>query len=135
LPQLNRLWPAHNAGLAELLITLRRQFGGDLDAMLILLILGVGTEAENWPGVLLDRSDQATKMHPTSVQSIAEISGIPRESVRRKMRALAEKGWIRRNERGLWQPGEQATLDLRPSTQATISYFLRIFQAARPHDE
>jgi len=33
-----QIWPVHNAQFCDLLITLRRQFGGDLDRMLVLAV-------------------------------------------------------------------------------------------------
>jgi hypothetical protein len=128
--RLNRLWPAHNAGFVELLIVLRRQFEGDLDAALILTVLSVGARSEDWAGILrVGEGD--TAMTPTNTQSIAEITGIPRESVRRKLKALAERGWISRDASGRWQPTRASAVDLAPSSRAAIEYFVRIFRAAR----
>jgi hypothetical protein len=129
--RLNRLWPVHNASLAELLIVLRRQFDGDLDAMLILLLVGLGARPDNWPGVLMHGQEQVRPGRGINTQSLADISGIPRESVRRKLLFLEEKGWISRNDRGRWHVTEGAAQDLNESTQVSISYFVRIFEAAQ----
>lgn len=128
--RLDRLWPVHNAALADLLICLRRQFDGDLDAMLVLLVIAIGARAENWEARLLGRSERPAAQRPVNTQSIADISGIPRESVRRKLVALADRGWIVREMGGCWRLGEAVAGDLRPSTQAAIDYFVRIFSAA-----
>ena len=37
-----------------------------------------------------------------NVSSIAELTGIPRETVRRKLEGLAERQWIARDSKGLW---------------------------------
>jgi len=39
-------------------------------------------------------------LEPTNAFSISEATGIPRETVRRKIDKLQKKGWITRNERG-----------------------------------
>ena len=38
-----RIWPAHNDAFCELIVSLRRHFGGDLDRMLVLAIIGSRT--------------------------------------------------------------------------------------------
>ena len=38
-----RIWPVHNDAFCELLVTLRRQFGGGLDRMLVLAVIGSRT--------------------------------------------------------------------------------------------
>ena len=38
----------------------------------------------------------------TNSSSIAEVTGIPRETVRRKLEALARRGWVERDADGLW---------------------------------
>ncbi|MCF7985060.1 MAG: hypothetical protein K9L70_11710 [Thiohalocapsa sp.] len=38
-----RIWPIHNDAFCELMLVLRRQFGGDLDRMLVLAIIGSRT--------------------------------------------------------------------------------------------
>lgn len=132
--RLNQIWPAHNAALAELLIVFRRQFNGDLDTMLTLLIVGLGARPDDWPGALLDGKEQVRPGRAINTQSISEITGIPRESVRRKLLYLAEKDWISRNERGRWQVTERAARDLKPSTEVTMSYLVKILRAAQEPD-
>jgi hypothetical protein len=43
---------------------------------------------------------KATQLLPTNAFSVSEATGIPRETVRRKIGSLAAKGWIRRNRQG-----------------------------------
>jgi hypothetical protein len=43
---------------------------------------------------------KATGLLPTNAFSVSEATGIPRETVRRKIGSLAAKGWIRRNRKG-----------------------------------
>lgn len=52
------------------------------------------------PEKLLDDADRrGTLLQPCNVLSIAEATGIPRETVRRKVAHLIEKGWLARDER------------------------------------
>jgi hypothetical protein len=128
--RLDRLWPAHTLALADLLIVLRRQFDGDLDALLIMLIVAIGTHAEDWAGIL-SLSEATVEQRPTNTASIAQISGIPRESVRRKLENLAAGGYVRRNPSGHWLLATGVAARLAPGTSATIRYLARIVNAAR----
>lgn len=52
------------------------------------------------PEKLLDDAQRRGKLlQPCNVLSIAEATGIPRETVRRKVAHLIEKGWLARDER------------------------------------
>jgi len=52
------------------------------------------------PEKLLDDAERRGKLlQPCNVLSIAEATGIPRETVRRKVAHLIEKGWLTRDER------------------------------------
>jgi len=58
----------------------------------------------------------------TNVRSIADSTGIPKESVRRKVAALVEAGWIRRDEN---------SLSLAPhATRQLLDFRERLFQLA-----
>ncbi len=82
------------------------QFFGDLDLMLILAIIGSRalparqtsnmTYAEFISDNTKDRADQ-----PINIQSIAECSGIARETVRRKVHKLEDLGFIARDPSGM----------------------------------
>ncbi|NEX15970.1 MAG: hypothetical protein C1943_04860 [Halochromatium sp.] len=128
------IWPAHNDAFAELLVTLRRHFGGDLDRMLVLAIIGARTLARGRIArmsydrfMTLDRPEADTA--PINLQSIAEYSGIPRETVRRKVNDLARLGWIIRRDKGYLIASEKAARDLAPATEATMRYLLKVVAA------
>jgi len=79
-----------------------RAFRGDLQAMLVLALIG-----QSWINAV--RAAQAEGIEPadlppertsTSASRIADVTGIPRQTVRRKLAALEERGWIWRNEDG-----------------------------------
>jgi hypothetical protein len=131
LRQLAAIWPVHVRAFARFLPILRAQFGGDLDAMLVLTLVSVGTEHPDWPAALLETGPPRGRARPTNASSIAQASGIPRETVRRKLNALYARGWIERGAGGTWRPTRSAADDLRPATQATLDYLQTIVGAAQ----
>jgi hypothetical protein len=66
---------------------------------------------------------------PINVQSIADYSGIPRETVRRKVRDLEQSCWVERSDDGLLTVGDRAAQDLAPATEATLRYLATIVTA------
>ena len=125
-----RIWPVHNDAFCELLVTLRRHFGGDLDRMLVLAVIGSRTLARGRiDGMCYDRFmdvERAGEPASTNLQSIADYSGIPRETVRRKLRDLEQSGWISRSDKGHFVATAKAAEDLEPATQATLRYLLAV---------
>lgn len=86
---------------------LYHQFDGDLLELLVLGEIsmrnvdqffrkGGADVPEKW---LDDDQRRAQLMQPCNVLSIAEATGIPRETVRRKVKQLIDKGWLARDER------------------------------------
>ena len=93
---------------AEHLADCSRTFGGDLQMMLILAILGQRRLDARIQRGFLEVGPAPADIVPLKAKgmnssSIAEISGIPRETVRRKLDALAERGWVARDEHGRWR--------------------------------
>lgn len=117
--------------LCELLIVLRQQFFGDLDLMLILAIIGSRalparqtsnmTYAEFISDNTKDRADQ-----PINIQSIAECSGIARETVRRKVHKLEDLGFIARDPSGMLTVTDKAINQLAPATEASLQYLITL---------
>jgi DNA-binding MarR family transcriptional regulator len=128
-----RIWPAHNDAFCELLVRLRRQFGGDLDRMLVLAIIGSRTLARGRiDGMSYERfmdTRRADEPAPINLQSIADYSGIPRETVRRKLHDLERAGWIIRQDKGYLVATAKAAADLEPATRATMRYLLAVVGA------
>lgn len=92
--------------LSGTLIDLRWRFAGDLDQYLIYLIVmlpGLARQSAPRPG--------APAALGLNAGSIADITGIPRETVRRKLRAMTGRGQVRRGDDGLFYPGPAANLD------------------------
>ena len=128
------VWPRHVTNITRLLIIAREAFGGDLDLFLILAIIG-------------DRSFSARKVDPRlsldswqandrplvapediNIRSIAHFSGIPRETVRRKLDVLVEKGWVSRNRKKMLVATPKARRELEPLTQGALLYLEEMFQ-------
>jgi hypothetical protein len=125
------LWPVHNHGFTSLLIECRKHFGGDLNAMLVLAVMGDRTlPSERVRGLSYDdfRSGRRTEVQKKliNVQSIADSTGIPRETVRRKVAWLIERGWVEKDGAGSLLVTAQAAVDLAPATRATFEYLLEV---------
>jgi DNA-binding MarR family transcriptional regulator len=95
------IWVERHLGV---LIALRAEFGADIDKAIILGLIGQRMmKMKDAP--TLTYADMLTDEVPamlgrfTNIESIAAASGIPRETVRRKVRELEERGWIKRNQR------------------------------------
>jgi Fic family protein len=125
------IYPRHVELLNWLLIECRQHFDGDLDLMLVLSVIGertlpaAGTHA---PFDLKDLRDGLVKpaAEPINIQSVAEFSGIPRETVRRKVQELIKRGWIERAPSGNLRATRTAAGDLEALTQKTVVYLAKM---------
>lgn len=134
------IFPAHVDALCELLITLRKQFDGDLDLMLILAIVGSralparqSTNMTYSEFVNADNNVRADK--PINIQSIAECSAIARETVRRKVNKLKQLGLITRSADGNLTVTNKAQEQLTPATDASLKYLVALGLSAQGLDE
>jgi hypothetical protein len=129
------IWPAQIAGFTRFILQLRKAFDGDLDMMVVLAVIGDRTRPENWARELVDYAaltrDGAgeQRQEPLNVQSIADFTGIPRETVRRKVAALETRGWIRKDEKGHITALHTASSDLQHATAEAIEYLATIATA------
>ena len=128
--RLDVLHPAHVGAMVRLLTDLRTLFDGDLDAMVILATTSCSMRAEGWWDALFDSKALQAEQKPTNTQSIAHVTKIPRETVRRKLRWLEHKGWVERDAKGNWKPTQTAANDLRSGSDATVIYLTHILKAA-----
>ena len=129
------IFPNHIEALCELLIVLRQQFMGDLDFMLILAIISSRalparhtssmTYAEFISDNKKERADQ-----PINIQSIAECSSIPRETVRRKVHKLEDLGFIERDSSGMLKVTDKAIQQLKPATEASLHYLVTLRESS-----
>lgn len=86
--------------LTEHLVDCRRVFGGDLDAMLVLAILG-----QNHLKALMAGESDADRSAPSfgmSASRIADVTEMSRQTVRRKLQELAELGWVEQRDDASW---------------------------------
>ena len=128
------VWPVHLAAFTKLLTGLRACFDGDLDLLLVLAVISERTRPEEWnPEIYtyrhLTRDDGAGSALKINLQSVAEYSGIPRETVRRKVGILVRKGWVSRDENGFLSVSGQAALDLEDATGHSIAYLSALWSA------
>jgi DNA-binding MarR family transcriptional regulator len=128
------LWPIHNRGFTTLLIMCRKLCDGDLDQALILSAIGTRslmnrrTSGLNYADFLEGRRTSEVSRH-INLQSIADGTGIPRETVRRKINSLIDRGWIQRNADNTLEVTDKAVADLAPATQATFDYLIDVGNA------
>jgi hypothetical protein len=106
-----------------------RQFGGDLQMMLVLAIVGQCALEQFREQRLGDIEPQ--EVAGISASSLADITGIPRQTVRRKLQALAAKGWIAQNSDGSWaividSQGSPAARDLHELDRRGIRRIARL---------
>lgn len=125
----------HVAALMRHLIARRAAFDGDLDLFLVLTIIGERSfTPRNAPPDMTEeqfRSSPVSTVEPVAInlQSIADFSGIPRETVRRKIATLVARGWVHRDVAGLMTVTDLAKDSLQPLTESSGRY-LRDLMAA-----
>lgn len=131
LPLLRRQYPYLAKDLIapflEVLNVGRAACDGDLDKLFIVLVVAMRTAVDkrvldlNLEDVLSGAVDVYPSLS-TNVRSIANSTGIPKESVRRKVAALVEAGWIHRDDN---------SLSLAPQASRLLTDFReQIFQQA-----
>lgn len=86
-----------------------KEFEGDI--LLNIVIGEIGTRnmgqyyeasrtSETFASRLDDASERQQVLRPCNALSISDATGIPRETVRRKVNALIQRGWVSQNKRG-----------------------------------
>ena len=90
--------------LTEHLSDCCRVFGGDLQEMLVMAVMGqvhMRAHLDAGPdGAVTART--ITGPAGISASRIADVSGIPRQTVRRKLTKLQSRGWVLPRASGLW---------------------------------
>lgn len=126
-----RIWPVHVANFVELLISCRRAVG-DLDLLLVLAVIGDRNMSERrTDGIRSHRElflEWTGRPEPEHIntQSIADFTGIPRETVRRKINELVARGWVEKTK-GLLVITRKCADDLAPTTERGIAYLSTMF--------
>lgn len=128
--------PAHVRAFSRLLIRLRSDLGNDLDLALILSVIAERHYAARDAGGGAPAAEAARARAGCAINahSVALYAGIPRETARRKIAALIERGWVARDAAGGLSPTARAARDLGRATAATVSYLRAVAQdpPARP---
>jgi hypothetical protein len=144
LPSLRQRYPQlakdFLAPILQLLNVGRATSDGDLDKLVILLVVGMRS-AEDKRIVDLDFDDILSgavevPSLSTNVRSIADSTGIPKETVRRKVQALIDDGWIQRQDGALSMAPEAARrlTDLREQIFAIAVRYHQIIEAVQRQD-
>ncbi|MEQ8412284.1 MAG: helix-turn-helix domain-containing protein [Erythrobacter sp.] len=139
-----RIWPVHVDALIVLMSRLRASFDGDLDEALIMAVIGSAALPRGRVPHDLSYEDFVHMARPKgfdvplNTHSIAQITGIARETVRRKTGRLQSRGWIERGVDGYWKVAEAGAQELEPMTQLSLDYLTAlsrvIFEDDIPHE-
>jgi hypothetical protein len=124
------VWVERHLGV---LIALRRQFGADIDKAIILGLIGQRMmRIHPEPTVSYDAvlAGPVASLHGrfTNIESIAAASGIPRETVRRKIAELKAMGWISRAAGGDIELTGLAAQELDGISQLSIELLASVFE-------
>jgi hypothetical protein len=110
----------------------RRLCGGDLDKALIMLVIALRANRHPefrslGPDDLLSDDPPPLPSYGTNGRSIADATGIPRETVRRKVADLIEVGWVVRQGRKLHYSHEGYRA-VAPARESQLRMYARAFQ-------
>jgi len=123
-----RLHARHSGALIRYLVECRKACDGDLDLFLIMAIVGERTFSATRAPESMSHTEFVTgtvgniEPLPINLQSIADYSGIPRETVRRKLELLIQRGWVERGAHGYVTATDAANHALQGLTQSTVRY-------------
>lgn len=117
------------------LIDCYRVFGGDFDQMLLLAVMG-----QRYIEAVLDErmaTGRGREMAWISALRLADVTGLPRETVRRKLKLLAARGWIVSEKGKGWTlagdfPTTRARVDLIELDRRGLQRLSRLMAALRP---
>ncbi|HYF22157.1 MAG TPA: hypothetical protein VD929_02050 [Caulobacteraceae bacterium] len=90
--------------VTEVMLMARQTCDGDLDRALVMLIVTLRSSGHPEFRSLSPEEiagGEALPSYGTNIQSLADSTGIPRETVRRKVNELIDKGWVSRRGNAL----------------------------------
>ncbi len=123
-----KLHAKHAGVFIRYMVECRRESGGDLDLFLVMATIGERTfnerhapDAMSLEAFVGGRVGKADTL-PINVQSISDFTGIPRETVRRKIDILQKRGWIERDDRKYFTATDIANQALLGLTKVTEKY-------------
>ena len=125
-------WPSLIENFTWFLVQCRRYFNGDMDRLLVFCVISdrnLSAKNRLEDGKLEnsgpDRLHVVTEK-PINLQFIADCSGLPRETARRKLQDLTALGWVERDKRGNFSLTAKAAADLAPLKKIGIKYLARM---------
>jgi hypothetical protein len=136
LAQVAAAYPTIAEDLAQPLlnfITIAREtVGGDADKILLILTVGVRTSqhpefADLTPGGLRRGETPVLPSLGINIRSIADSTGIPRETVRRKVGELVKAGWLVREGNDVRYTAE-GYLAVTPARDAILALAVRNYE-------
>jgi predicted transcriptional regulator len=120
---------------SEHLVDCYRVFGGDFDQVILLAVMGqryleAVMDARALPGRGLDQTR-------ISALRLADVTGLPRETVRRKLKLLEQRGWVVCEKGKGWTlagdfPETRAREGLKDLDQRGLQRLARLMAALRP---
>lgn len=121
-------------GFLTLLVELRHVFGNDMDKVMILSAIGQQflTDSSLRPFTRADAEQAELAASPrrtTNIDALARATGIPRESVRRKVNELVTAGFVERPAKGGLHIARGAAARLQTSTDVTVGMLDSLFAA------
>lgn len=118
--------------LTEHLADCSRTFKGDLQQSIILALIGQ-VHIEHYR----KNSGDVTNVKGISTSRLSDLTGIPRQTVRRKLAALAKLGWIEPTTLGSWRimardGVSKAGVDLADLNNRNLDRIARFLSAMAP---
>jgi hypothetical protein len=120
--------------VADHLTRMHEAFDGDLVAALVLATIANRNMERYYEDVarrsaegldrLVEQRAHVGQLRHSNAHSVASATGIPRETVRRKVKWLVERGWIRVGERGELSIAEGIAQQFAQFNGETVERFL-----------
>lgn len=115
-------------------LLMRESFDGDLDMMVVLAVIGdralKDVSVRNWSyRDMIDRPQVEPTIPLTNRKSIADSTGIPRETVRRKVATLVARGWVIEQPDGSLLPARGSTEELQATSLRSFEILGRLAEA------
>jgi CRP-like cAMP-binding protein len=136
LAQVTAAYPTIAEDLAQPLLNFvtvaREALGGDAEKILLILIVGVRTSqhpefADVTPSGLRRGETPVLPSLGINIRSIADSTGIPRETVRRKVAELVKAGWLARDGNDVRYTAE-GYLAVTPAREAILAMAVRNYE-------
>jgi len=121
-----------NRNLIDYMLRSARRFKADYETLVIWGVLGHQNVAHllppgSMPSAVLDESGHAhgrDRLRPMKLRDISSITGIPRETARRKLERLRLAGWIQKTDDGWQIDVDSVDPELREFTRESARRFL-----------